>query len=187
MPQTLDLEDLKRQALVERPDLQAAQSGVKLAQDRSRSSEATRRATSAATWTTRIPGPPTPSASELQSICRFTIATRATSLKAPCRYGRPPIRAGLAFRSHHRRRHGVRRLADQQESRRTLSVGLPQSVATVSRNQPVRLPARRRQSARSAGRRAHLSRHAAGYRQALAAYMTSVHEVNFAVGKQVMP
>ena len=42
---SLDLEDLKREALAARPDLLAAQSGVKLARTRWRSSTATRRAT----------------------------------------------------------------------------------------------------------------------------------------------
>ena len=78
--------------------------------------------------------------------------------------------------------------ADQPEGRRALSVRLPRSGAAVARDHDLRLPARRRHAARSAGRRADVSRRrSSAYRQALAAYMTSVQQINFAVGKQVIP
>ena len=162
MPQTLDLEDLKRQALVERPDLQAAQSGVKLAQDSLTLEHSNKTRDLSGDLDYSHTGPA--NAFGIGASIDLPIHDRnqgniANSDRAGTAGHR--IRAGLPFRSHHRRRHGIRRLADQQESRRTLSVRLPRSGATVSRDQPVRLSARRRHSARPARRRAHLSRHAA--------------------------
>lgn len=188
MPQTLDLEDLKRQALVERPDLQAAQSGVKLAQDSLTLEQSNKTRDLSGDLDYSHTGPA--NAFGIGASIDLPIHDRNQGNIA-----KSTVQVRQATESELASRFGVitdvvTAYADWQTNKKV--VGLYQSGYLNQSQQSLEIS--RYVYQRGAGSLLDLldaertyRDTQLGYRQALAAYMTSVHQLNFAVGKQVMP
>ncbi len=187
-PTTVSLDDLRAAALASRPDLQAAQAGVKLAQD----SVALERSNAARDVDGEVEYRP----SRVAQRARLRRGDRsADSRPEPGQHrardggrvagGRE--RRGRALRRPGRRRRGVRRLPGERPDRRPLPVRISRPGAGVARHQHVRLPARRRQPAGPARRRADVSVHAdRRFARRSRPTWSSVQQINFVVGKQVV-
>ena len=141
------------------------------------------------TSTTHIPAPTTRSASAPPFDLPIHDRNQGNIAHSEVRCGRPP-RPKLAarFAAITDVVNAYAAFETNQKSRRTLSVRVSRSGAAVARDQPA--------TCTSAAPAALLDLLDAertyrdtqlGYRQALAAYMTSLQQLNFAVGKQVIP
>ena len=188
---TLSLDDLKRQALEARPDVLAAKANVQLATGHGGARE---RPTARVTWTAR--------ARLHAHRARTTPMGVAVSFDLPFRRpqpgqhraqrdcgqsgdpgrGRDPVRRGHRCRETltprlKRTRRFSPSISPVTSIRRTSRSRLrPTSTSTA----PARFSICWTPSAR-------IARRELAYRQSLAAYMTSVRQINFAVGKQVIP
>ena len=192
-PDAVNLEDLKQPALENRPDVQAAQR-------RRRSSRRTRLALENGNRARDVDGnlglhrTLGPDNSDRRrrrrSTCRSTIATRATSRTAQIAVA-PGGRDG-------ERRRGSTALTDvvnayapfqtSREDRRPVRVRLSRSGASSrSTSPPTSISAAPARCSTCSTPNARIARRELAYRQALAAYMTSLQQLNFAVGKQVIP
>ena len=186
---TVTLDDLKRDALAARPDLLAAQTGVKLAQAHAGARVRNRaRDITGGVEYDRAGSLNAHRLQHLRRICRSTIATRATSrtakiaIRKPSETQKPHAQHGADRR---RQRVSPRSRPARKSSSLYQSGYLDQAQQSLDITTYVYQQGSGTLLDLLDAERTYRSTQLA-YRQALAAYMTSVQQINFAVGKQVL-